>query len=316
MMGANRNLWGIAAISLGVMLFSMQDAIIKLISEDYAVTLAMAMRCVVSVPMLLILVHFECGLGGLFRANFKLLVLRGLILLVSYTTYYMALPAMPLAEAVALFFVTPIVVTLLSIPMLGERVSPAAWGAIALGFAGVMVILQPGTELFKPAAFYSLASAFTYALAMVLARKFGVKEPATVMAFYQNLVYLTGAIAAALLFSQLGFTGSEDPSLNFLVRSWSMPELKPLLLMAVCGVIAAVAMSLLTQGYRIGDANLVTVFEYTGMVWAPTWGFLIFGEWPKPTTLIGLAMIFTAGVISAMVATIKPSRSDPNPSAS
>lgn len=316
MSGVNRNLRGIAAIALGVLLFSIQDAIIKLISGDYAVTLAMATRCIVSIPVLLVLVHFECGLGRLRHANLPILILRGLILLVSYTTYYMALPALPLAEAVALFFVTPIVVTLLSIPMLGERVSPIAWIAVALGFAGVMVILQPGTSLFKPAAFYSLASAFTYALAMVLARKFGVKEPATVMAFYQNLVYLAGALIGAAMFWKLGITGADSPSLNFLLRSWSVPEAKPFLLMALCGVIAAIAMSLLTQGYRIGDANLVTVFEYTGMFWAPTWGLLFFNEWPRLTTLVGLGMIFSAGVISATVAAFRPWRSGPNPSTS
>lgn len=312
----NRNIKGILAISLGVMIFSVQDAIIKLISSDFAVTQAMATRCLVSLPILLLMVHWECGLAKLQQANLKVLLLRGAILLVSYTTYYMALPAMPLAEAVALFFVTPILVTLLSIPLLGERVSPLAWLAVFIGFAGVMVILQPGTSLFKPAALLSLVSAFTYALAMVLARKFGVKEPATVMAFYQNLVYLLGAVAATLMFASLRIGSADNPSLNFLVRSWTWPELQPLMLMALCGLIAAVAMSLLTQGYRIGDANLVTVFEYTGLFWAPLWGFLFFGEWPRTTTLIGVCMIAAAGVVSAAVASVRSSQPDREPSAS
>lgn len=306
-MPLNRNLAGVIAIFFGVMLFSVQDAIIKHISGDYAVTFAMATRCVVSLPIILLLVHLDVGLGRIRHARWRPLLLRGCILLISYTTYYLALPALPLAEAVALFFVTPIIVTLLSIPLLGERVTPASWGAILLGFAGVMVILQPGTSLFKPAALYSLASACSYALAMVIARRVGVTESATVMALYQNVVYLLGALLAAGIFAALGVTGSADPSLNFLTRPWVWPEAEGLMLMATCGVIAAVAMSLLTQAYRIGDANLVTAFEYTGMIWAPLWGLVFFAERPQPTTIVGLAMIFFAGVISAVLAAVRPS---------
>ncbi len=311
---ANRNIAGIAAIIAGVMLFSVQDAIIKHISGNYSVTLAMATRCVVSLPILLLLVHFDCGLSGIGKANWRLLLIRGLILLAAYTTYYMALPALPLAEAVALFFVTPILVTLMSIPLLGEKVTAASWAAIALGFAGVMMILQPGTALFDAAAFYSLASAATYAFAMILARKYGGAESATVMALYQNVVYLVGAVAAAAVFAHLGITGASDPSLNFLLRPWSWPALPDFALMALCGLIAAVAMSLLTQAYRIADANLVTVFEYTGMVWAPLWGLLFFGETPRMTTLAGLAMIFAAGMISASLAAFRPLQSGQLPS--
>jgi drug/metabolite transporter (DMT)-like permease len=78
--------------------------------------------------------------------------------------------------------------------------------------------------------------------------------------------------------------------------------------MGVCGVIAAVAMSLLTNAYRTADANLVTVFEYTGMFWAPLWGFLFFSEIPRWTTVAGLALIFVAGVISVRLAAKGPSR--------
>ena len=83
--------------------------------------------------------------------------------------------------------------------------------------------------------------------------------------------------------------------------------------MGICGVIAAVAMSLLTQAYKMADANLVTVFEYTGMIWAPMWGFLLFNEVPRFTTLSGLALIFMAGVISVRLAAKPASQSGPEP---
>ena len=309
-MRANRNLLGIASLIFGVMLFSTQDAIIKSISHDHAVTLAMAIRCVVALPLLLLLVHFECGIAKLRSPLFWALVMRGGILLVAYTTYYMGLPALPLAEAIALFFAAPIIVTILSVPMLGEQVSGQSWAAIALGFIGVLVILQPGTALFNPAALFSLVSAATYALAMVIARRLGVTESATVMAFYQNAVYFLGAVLIAAFFAIAGIDQLGHPSLDFLVRAWAWPNNYDLFLMGVCGIIAAVAMSLLTNAYRMADANLVTVFEYTGMIWSPLWGFLFFNEIPRWTTVAGLVLIFIAGVISIRLATKRPSQPD------
>ncbi len=292
------NLIGIGSLCLGIFVFSLQDGILKGLSGEHAVTLAIVIRSLVGLPILLVMVHLECGLRRLASPNYPLLMLRGLILLVSYTTYYLAFPALPLAEAIALFFTSPIFVTVLAVAFLRERTTPQAWGAVIAGFIGVLIILQPGSALFEPAALLSLFSAASYALSMVLARKFGQAEPSTVMAFYVNGVYLVAAAAIAGMFQLLGITQAAHPSLDFLVRPWAMPNATDLALMAMCGVIAAVAMSLLTHAYRMAKANLVTVFEYTGMIWVPLWGFLFFTEIPKLTTLIGTAIIIAAGIFA------------------
>ncbi|SDR63727.1 EamA domain-containing membrane protein RarD [Rhizobiales bacterium GAS191] len=293
-----RNIAGMAALALGIFVFSTQDAILKSISGDYAVTQAIVIRSIVALPILAAMVHAESGLRSLISGNFRSLTARGLILLASYTAYYMAFPALPLAEAIALFFVSPIFVTLLAGPLLGENVSLKSWFAVAVGFLGVLFIVRPGSALFEPAALLSLIAAAAYALAMTFARKLGVSEPATVMAFYQNGTYLLGAIVIAGICAALGLTKLGHPSLDFLVRPWVTPTPKDFLLMAACGVIAAVAMSLITQAYRLAEANLVTVLEYTGMIWAPLWGFLFFGEIPRWTTLIGMLLIAAAGLYS------------------
>jgi drug/metabolite transporter (DMT)-like permease len=295
---ANRNLVGIASLALGVMIFSLQDAILKTVSGDHAVTLAIFIRCLVAIPLLLIMVQIEVGLRRLRSRNLPILLLRGLILLAAYTSYYMALPALPLAEAVALFFIAPVIVTILSGPMLGEHVSLKSWIAVVAGFAGVLIILQPGSALFEPAALLSVISAGTYALSAVLARRLGVEEPATVMAFYQNFVFMLGAGVIAVIFNLSGVERLGHPSLDFLVRPWAMPGLTDFLLMAACGVIAAVATFLLTNAYRMAQANVVTVFEYTGMIWGPLWGFLFFAEVPRLTTVIGTIVIIAAGIFA------------------
>lgn len=293
----NRNLLGIASLCAGILIISTQDAIIKAVSGDYAVTQAVATRSIVALPILLLFVHWEGGIRQILSPRFWALTFRGLILLIAYTSYYLAFPALPLAEAIVLFFTAPFLVTFLAAPILGERVELKAVIALFVGFAGVLVIMRPGYGFFEPAALFSLLSAITYALAMLFARKLGVSEPASVMAFYQNWVYLAGAGLMALVFHLAGITTAEHPSIAFLVRPWSWPDPVSLAMMAATGVIAAISMVLLTQAYRIADASLVTVFEYTGMIWAPLWGFLFFAEVPAASTLLGMLLILAAGLI-------------------
>jgi drug/metabolite transporter (DMT)-like permease len=292
------NLIGIASLCAGALVFSLQDSVIKSISGDHAVTLAIVIRAIVTFPIIVAMVAMAGGIRQLDTPLWPMLVLRGAVLLCSYTVYFMAFPALPLAEAIALYFTVPLIVTVLSGPLLGERVSAQAWGAVAVGLLGVAIILRPGMGLFEPAALLSLISAFTYAYAMILARKYGAQAPATVMVFYQNAVYLLGALLIALGVKLFGIQPPGHPSLDFLVRGWAVPGWRDLLLMAACGVIAAVGSTLLSQAYRSGAANIVTPFEYTGMIWAVVFGYAFFGEVPKLSTIGGMILIAGAGILA------------------
>ncbi len=295
---SRNNLIGMLSLSAGALVFSLQDSVIKGISGEHAVTLAIVLRAVVSFPILTVMVMMNGGIGQLDTPHWRMLVVRGAILLCAYTTYFMAFPALPLAQAIALYFTVPLIVTVMSGPVLGERVAPAAWGAVALGLVGVFVILQPGIGIFNPAALLSLVSAATYALAMVLARKHGENIPSSVMAFYANVVYMLLALVLAVVVMAFNVVPPGHPSLDFLLRHWFVPSPFDMGLMAVCGVIAAFGSTLLVHAYRIGQSSVVAPFEYTGMVWAVAFGFLFFGEVPKPATIIGMAMIALAGFLA------------------
>ena len=295
---ARNNLIGIVSLVLGIFVFSLQDTIIKSISGAHAVTLAILLRSLVSFPILLVFVYYDRGLKSIFTPKAPLLFARGLILLGAYLTYYIALPALPLAEAIALFFMAPLMVTVLSIPMLGEKVGWKAWAAVALGLVGVFVILRPGSALFEPAALLSLCSAGTYAYAMVLARKYASDVPTSVMSFYQNVSYIVVVPLFGLAVTWGGIPTPDHPSLAFLLRPWAWPPNYDLMLMGACGVIAAIAATMLTHAYRNGEANIVTPFEYTGMVWGTVWGLVIFHEIPKVTTVKGMGLIALAGVLA------------------
>jgi drug/metabolite transporter (DMT)-like permease len=298
----NQSARGIAYLCLGVFVFSLQDAIIKQVSGAYALTQVVFIRSCVGVPILLALALHEVGWRAIFAVQPAALVVRAVIMLGAYTAYYMAFPALPLADAVALYFTVPLFLTALAAPVLGERVGWKVWAAVVLGFAGVLVMLQPGNGLFEPAALLSLLAAALYGVSMLMARKMGVTVVASVMAFYQNVVFLLGAGVAAFALWALGVTSADHPSLQFLVRPWSVPSMADGLLIGACGVVAAVGTLFLTNAYRVAKTSVVTPFEYTGMLWAPLWGFLFFAEVPKLTTFAGAATIGIAGLIAMRVA--------------
>jgi len=298
----NHPVRGIVFLCLGVFVFSLQDAVIKQVSGAYPLTQVLSIRSLVAVPILLALVQYEVGWRSLWSADFWPLVARATLMFVAYMAYYMAFPALPLADAVALYFTVPLFVTALAGPLLGERAGWQVWAAVGVGFFGVIVMLQPGSGLFEPAALLSLLSAVMYACSMLMARRLGVAQAASVMSFYQNAVFLFGAAAVALLFQGLGITRADHPSLSFLVRPWIWPGAWDFFLIASCGVVAAAGTMLLTSAYRVARAGVVTPFEYSGVLWAPLWGFLFFSEVPRMSTVVGAALIVGAGLVALRVA--------------
>jgi drug/metabolite transporter (DMT)-like permease len=294
----NRVLPGILSLCLGVLVFSLQDPLIKAVSGVYPLTEVMAFRSIVALPILLAIVHLDVGLGAILSRRFGLLVVRAVILFASYTVYYLAIAALPLADAAALYFMAPLFIMVMAGPYLGERVAWRTLATVLVGMIGVIVMLRPGGGLFEWAAFLSLASAALYSFSQLMARKIGGTESSTVMAFYQNGVYLVGAALFAGLFWFAGVQHATHPSLQFLVRSWVWPTLPDFLMMGGCGFVASAGMILLSQAYRLAPANKVATFEYTGMVWTPLWGFMFFAEVPQLTTFFGAALIVGAGVFA------------------
>lgn len=297
--GSDRQiLLGVLSLCVGVFVFSVQDAILKGVSGRYPISEALFLRTIVAAPIILVVIARSTGVGALATPNGRFLLLRAVIGFGAYTAYYLALPALPLAYAVSLFFTVPLIIAAMSGPLLGEPVRPATWFAIVIGVVGVLVMLRPGSGLFRPAALLSLLAAFLYASQQIMARKVATSETAAVMSFYQNGVFLIGAGLAALLLPAPAEGASIHPSLAFLMRAWSLPTTGDLLLMLSCGAIAAAGTILLTEAYRRAPASIVASFEYTGLIWTPLWGFVFFSEIPAITTVIGGALIVTAGLFA------------------
>ena len=208
----NRLLPAIGSLCLGVFVFSLQDPLIKSLAGTYPVTEAMTIRSIVALPILFALVSVTAGAGTLLSGRAALLALRAVMSFGAYMFYYMAIAAIPLADAVALFFVAPLMIALMAIVVLGERLRMRTLVALAIGLIGVFVMLRPGQALFGLASLFTLLAAFLYGAAQILARKLGDSEAAPVITFYQNGAFLGGGALADRHFlprRRRGFPASE-----------------------------------------------------------------------------------------------------------
>jgi drug/metabolite transporter (DMT)-like permease len=289
---------GILALTLGIAIFSVQDVILKQLSGDYPLHQAMVLRSLTALPFHLAIVWwFDGRLSTITTPGWWRMLARGLLNFTAYTAYYLGLAYVPMADAVALFFTSPLFITLAAVLFMSERVSLPTTLALVAGFAGVLMIVQPGAEGFDLAALLPVVGALGYALSMVIARPLGRTESAAAMAFWGNVCFLLCALALSAIFGTGTFTVTSHPSLAFLTRGWVTPGLTDLMLMAGCGVIAAVGLTLLTYAYRIAPSSTVAPFEYSFMFWGVLWGWLIWGDFPDALGWVGIAVIIGAGLL-------------------
>jgi len=287
---------GAVFLVLGIAVFALQDLVIKLVSGTYPLSEALTIRSVTALPLLLLLVALDGGLAGLRSRRWRLLVLRGAVMCLAYISYYLGLAALPLATCVALYFTAPLFITVLSVFVLGEKVGLRRWLAVLVGFAGMLIMVRPGSELFDWAALLPVISGLAYGTSQIIARRLGETERSTVMAFYGNALFLVAGLVLAGLFGSGAYAGETHRSLAFLLRGWITPSAWDLMLMMGCGVVAAIGLTLLTQAYRSAHANVVAPFEYTALVWGVVYGWLIWSELPRSGTWLGIAIVIGAGL--------------------
>ena len=285
-------------LGFGTLVITLQDPIIKATMGTYPVAEAVTIRSLVALPIFFVLLHRMGGWRVAFEGNTRQSIIRALLFMVAYTTYFLAFPAMPLASVVALYFTAPLFVVLLSRPSLGERQSLSRWIAVLVGFAGAVVVAQPGTGGIGWAALLPVSAAALYAFGQLMARRYGEGTSATVMSFHQNSVYLVGAMLFSFIAMPFATAPGATGSMAFLLRSWVMPDVKDLILLGLCGPIAVGGTILLTKAYREAPPGAVTPIEYMALIWATLWGFAIFAEIPSGATIVGAALIIASGIFA------------------
>ena len=287
-----------ATLALGTLVITLQDPIVKALMGSYPVAEAVTIRCVVALPIFIVLLRRTGGVRGAFAGDVRSAVVRAVLFMCAYTAYFLAFPAMPLADVVALYFTAPLFVVALSRPVLGERQSAARWAAVLVGFAGALVVAQPGGGGIGWSALLPIAAAALYALGQLLARRSRATMTAVDLSFHQNWVYLVGAFAFSAVIAPFAAAPGATGSLAFLTRAWQVPDAHAALLLAACGPIAVAGTILLTTAYRDAPPGAVTPLEYLALLWDALWGLLLFAEVPTAWTVAGAALIIGSGVVA------------------
>jgi drug/metabolite transporter (DMT)-like permease len=258
--------------------FTLMDTIAKYLSRWYPVPGIVWARYAMN---LLILLAWLAARGELKRIATQrpgIQVARGLLLAVATSIYFLSLTVLPLADAAAIAFVLPLFVAALAVPMLNERLDGARLAAIAVGFAGALVVVRPGSSVFTVYALLPMGMAFCNALYQILTRKVaGLEHPLT------SLIW--GAIVGAALLSLV------------LPFAWKTPDQAGhWALLFVIGICASVGHYLLIRAYDYASASLLAPYTYSGLVWAMSLGFVVFGNFPGGWALVGMGIIVAAGL--------------------
>ena len=209
--------------------------------------------------------------------------------------YDLALAAMPLADVVTIVFMAPILVTVLSAIFLRERVGLRSWAAVLVGFVGITIVVGPSGRIGQLATLLAVLSALCYACSTFITRFIGPDDRPWTITLYSMIAFTIGSIFAGVLVSRLGSTVvTDDASLQFLLRPWVVPDPMDGLLMVFLGVNAAAGFYLLINAYWSAPASVVAPFEYTYIIWAVFFGYLVWSEIPEPTTIIGVVLLIAS----------------------
>jgi drug/metabolite transporter (DMT)-like permease len=291
-----RRLLAVSLLLLGVAVSSVQDAFIKFISGSYPFHQMQFIRSAVALPLIMLIVWRAGELAPALRRPTALLLWRSAMLSLASISFYVGLAALALADAVAIYFSLPLMIAALSARLIGETVPPHRVLAMIAAFAGVVVIVRPGSGVFEPASLIALFATFCYAIGHMLTRPLGATMPTSAIALWQAFGFLASAALLGLVFGSGAFQWQGHPSIDYLTRGWVTPTLPDLALMMAFGVSTALAMIFLTAGYRLAEPSFVAPFEYTALFWAVLFGWLLWGALPGSTTVAGAALVIAAGL--------------------
>lgn len=296
---------GISCAVGGSVMLSLNDLFIKHLSDDYALHQVILVRAFVGLAFILGFMRVAgLKLGSLKTRVPGLHLIRATIVMLSNVGYFLGLAAMPIADAAAIGFVAPILVTLISVVVLGEKVGWHRWGAVIMGLVGVIIMLRPEGE-FRWAAVLILFSAAFYASTQNMTRHMKETESSVTINFYTQIAFIVVSVCMGVWVGDGHLSGSGDASLAFLFRPWIWPPMGDWIFFVGTGVSVAAGGMLMGHAYRTNPPGLIAPFEYTSMPLAVIYGLVFFGTFPDAQGWIGIALIVGAGLYTLYRETVR-----------
>jgi len=270
---------GIALSLLASIMFAVSDTAAKFLSNDVPVTAINWVRYVIFLGMALYLAR------DLPRSAWRprrpgLQVIRAIAVLGSATLFIYGVQAMTIAQAITISFLSPLVITVLAIPMLGEHVGPRRGAAVIAGLFGVLLVVRPGLDGFEPAALFGVASATCWSVGMILTRRLNGIDSA------ETTVLWSAAIGQILLTLMLPF-------------DFAWPTATQWVLLVILSVFVSLGQWVTILAHRYAPASLVAPFSYSQLIWVIITGYLVFADWPDAATFGGAAIIIASGLYIA-----------------
>ena len=272
---------GIVMMLLACLFFSLMDAVMKRLAGEFPAIQVTALRALSSLPLILLYVHWRGAWASLWRVRWPLHLFRIGLGVAMLTLFAFALKRLPLTEAYALFYISPLAIAALSIPFLGEKVSKASWIAIAFGLLGVLVVLKPsGKGLVSLAGLAVLVSALCYACSAITVRLLSRTDSSESMVWWVMFgVALVAGLVAAPGWVAVGFK-----------HGWLLAAL------AITGFIGQLT---ITEAFKLAPAATVTPFEYSALAWGLGLDLLLWQTVPHVRVFVGAAIIVASGIYLA-----------------
>ena len=290
------NTKGIIFILLGMAAFSVQDALIKFIYNDAALYELYFGRTLIAIIILVSYLKFSKKKINL-KTHYPLLTtIRVVCFFFGFSFFYISLTYMTLATANALFFCCPFFVSILAIIFLKEKVGIRRWAAIITGFIGVYIVLNPNFSNFNYMKLAPIACALCYAISMTITKITSDKDNV----YTQMLHLYIGAIIISILFfiftGKGQFNNFNDPTFQFIFREWFTNPFYAWPYIISMGLISVLAFYFILNAYSIASPSVVSLFEYSLIIWAILIGYMLFDNIPTTRTLFGATVIIIAGI--------------------
>ncbi len=274
----SENLRGIGLMLLAMATLALMDAAMKHLVATFPAIQVAALRGLVSLPFVLGWVYWrERSFATLARVRWRWHLARGVLAIIMLTGFIYAISGMPLSEAYTLFFVAPLLITALSVPLLKESVGPRRWSAILAGFGGVLIVLRPGVVGMSWMTVAILAAATAYALNAIAVRILGRSDSTAAMTFWFMTAVAVGAGVLAL-------------------PGWQAVGLEHAGPLAVLGLAGALGQVFITEAFKSAPVSIVAPFEYSSLFWGLGLDLVLWGELPDPIVFAGAAVIVGSGL--------------------
>lgn len=293
---AQRPLLGAVLLCSALLLFAAQDVLVKDASERVPVIEILTLRIAIVAVALLLLTRLSGASLNLQGRQQAVLLTRGILAFFAFTAYYMALARLPMATTSAVYMSAPLLVTAWSVPLLGESVGARRWFAVIAGFAGVLIIINPGADLFQPAVLLPVISALCYSLIPIITRSSGRAAPGLVMATISSIAYLGCCLVLCACIVIWPAASDSTPIWRAIAEDWVVPQWRDGWQIFLAGLVFSAAMFLIAEAYRQAPVSTVAPFEYSYLIWSVALGYLAFGDIPATRVLAGAAVIITCGL--------------------